>query len=104
MNDKEKQAIIDAKNLIEVYEQYCIPIHYGEDENTMTKTLLDIIKKLEKERDGIYNDYQDLGKEKLKLEEKIENLKKKCTDKEWIHCRVEKMGCEGCHYNKTKEG
>lgn len=24
----------------------------------------------------------------------------KCTDKEWQHCRVEKMGCRGCHYNK----
>ena len=24
----------------------------------------------------------------------------KCTDKEWQHCRVEKMGCEGCYYNK----
>lgn len=23
----------------------------------------------------------------------------KCTDKEWNHCRVEKMGCKGCHYN-----
>ena len=24
----------------------------------------------------------------------------KCTDKEWQHCRVEKMGCEGCYYDK----
>ena len=24
----------------------------------------------------------------------------KCTDKEWKHCRVEKMGCKGCHYDK----
>lgn len=23
----------------------------------------------------------------------------KCTGKEWDHCRVEKMGCDGCHYN-----
>ena len=23
----------------------------------------------------------------------------KCTDKEWDHCRVEKMGCKGCHYD-----
>lgn len=29
----------------------------------------------------------------------------KCTDKEWKHCRVEKMGCNGCFYddlNKNK--
>ena len=26
-----------------------------------------------------------------------------CTDKEWQHCRVEKMGCEGCYYNKIEE-
>ena len=22
----------------------------------------------------------------------------KCGDKEWMHCNVEKMGCDGCHY------
>lgn len=30
----------------------------------------------------------------------------KCTDKEWQHCRVEKMGCDGCYYddkNKNQE-
>ena len=25
-------------------------------------------------------------------------MKEKCDDKEWMNCRVEKMGCEGCHY------
>lgn len=29
--------------------------------------------------------------------------KEKCTDKEWQHCRVEKMGCKGCYYNTTEE-
>ena len=24
----------------------------------------------------------------------------KCTDKEWQHCRVEKMGCKGCYYDE----
>lgn len=24
----------------------------------------------------------------------------KCGDKEWKHCKVEKMGCKGCHYDK----
>ena len=28
----------------------------------------------------------------------------KCTGKEWQHCRVEKMGCKGCYYNKVKVG
>lgn len=27
--------------------------------------------------------------------------KKECTDKEWQHCRVEKMGCNGCYYDKS---
>ena len=25
-------------------------------------------------------------------------MKPKCDDKEWLHCNVEKMGCDGCHY------
>ena len=24
----------------------------------------------------------------------------KCTSEEWNHCRVEKMGCKGCYYDK----
>ena len=27
----------------------------------------------------------------------------KCTDKEWQHCQVEKMGCPGCYYDETKK-
>ena len=27
----------------------------------------------------------------------------KCTGDEWDHCRVEKMGCEGCYYTEMKE-
>lgn len=26
-----------------------------------------------------------------------------CTDKEWQHCRVEKMGCTGCYYDKENK-
>ena len=26
-----------------------------------------------------------------------------CTDKERMHCRVEKMGCKGCYYNQISE-
>lgn len=25
----------------------------------------------------------------------------KCNDKEWQHCRVEKMGCKGCYYDES---
>lgn len=27
----------------------------------------------------------------------------KCGDKEWQHCRVEKMGCYGCYYDEKGE-
>lgn len=27
-----------------------------------------------------------------------------CTDKEWQHCRVEKMGCPGCYYDEIEIG
>ena len=28
----------------------------------------------------------------------------KCGDKEWQHCRVEKMGCPGCYYDEIDPG
>ena len=28
----------------------------------------------------------------------------KCSDKEWQHCRVEKMGCTGCYYDEIEPG
>ena len=27
----------------------------------------------------------------------------KCGDKEWQHCRVEKMGCPGCYYDEKEK-
>lgn len=30
--------------------------------------------------------------------------KMECTDKEWQHCRVEKMGCTGCYYDEIEIG
>lgn len=30
--------------------------------------------------------------------------KMECTDKEWQHCRVEKMGCPGCYYDEIEIG
>lgn len=26
----------------------------------------------------------------------------KCDDKEWQHCREEKMGCKGCYYDEKE--
>ena len=26
-----------------------------------------------------------------------------CTDNEWKHCRVEKMGCDGCYYSEKED-
>jgi hypothetical protein len=46
------------------------------DTTTIIKNLINKYKELVKERDGIYADYQDLGKEKLRLEEKCEEQKK----------------------------
>lgn len=39
------------------------------------------------------------------IEFKLERNDKqmKCTGKEWDTCRVEKMGCKGCYYNKNLE-
>lgn len=88
--EKEKQAIKYAKELMDLY-RYGTPLTYGDDENETVKILLSVIERLEKERDGIYEDYQDLGKEKLKLEEELDRVKTKCTDKEWQHCKAEKM-------------
>ena len=54
--------------------------HVLDDENKQFKqaieNLINKCKELEKERDDIYADYQDLGKDKLKLEEKCEEQEK----------------------------
>ncbi|MBO5143593.1 MAG: hypothetical protein J6C46_11510 [Clostridia bacterium] len=44
------------------------------------KYVLEYCVSLEKERDGIYSDYQDLGKEKLKLEEKVEHIRNRAFE------------------------
>lgn len=41
------------------------------------KNLYELYKQVIEERDGIYNDYQDLGKESLKLQEELEQEKEK---------------------------
>ena len=57
---KELQCLLDNYN-----------VHKRSNEILLTQK-----RELEKERDGIYADYQDLGKEKLKLEEKCEEQEK----------------------------
>lgn len=44
------------------------------------KYVLEYCVSLEKERDGIYSDYQDLGKEKLKLEEEVEHIRNRAFE------------------------
>ena len=75
----------EFKNLKEIIE-LCKDELENNDENVNTtldlidlKELQNLInknKELEKERDGIYADYQELGKEKLELEEKCEEQEK----------------------------
>lgn len=46
----------------------------------------------------IINQFHDDKARKI-IEELTSYTYKTCTDKQWEHCRVEKMGCDGCHYN-----
>lgn len=62
---------------------YCIECGYNCElngtkmkHNQAIQNLINKYEELIKERDGIYADYQDLGKEKLKLEEKCEEQEK----------------------------
>ena len=66
------------------------------------KTLLDIINKLQMKLEDCYNDIDSMEKDIGELHLVIDKLsKRKCTDEEWKHCGVEKMGCEGCHYESV---
>lgn len=80
------------------------------------ENLINKYKELKKERDGIYADYQDLGKEKLKLEEKCEEQEKmielmgdciRCADlDEDIPCE-HKFNCKECmidYFTKKAKG
>lgn len=81
-NMKTEQAI---ENLIseckklqeESFEDYKSYFDLVQEDNELLVQKENKIKELEKERDDIYADYQDLGKEKLKLEEKCEELLEK---------------------------
>lgn len=58
-NDENTSAILDLQDLKSL------------------KKLYDLYTEAEKERDGIYDDYQDLGKENLKLQEELEQERNK---------------------------
>lgn len=118
MNEEEKRAVDCIKEAVELWDRYSMPINYSDGWYEQLKIVLKLIenqqeqiKELEKERDGIYDDYQDLGKEFYILQTKneettkkyLELIKEKCTDKEWQHCRVEKMGCKNCYYEEVKK-
>lgn len=45
---------------------------------------------------------EDCYQELISANAKLQTIPE-CTDKEWQSCGVEKMGCEGCHYNKEKK-
>lgn len=65
------------------------------------ENLINKYKELEKERDGIYADYQELGKEKLELEEKLDNVfhvlriyENECVSKYKIRKKIKEL--ENC--------
>jgi hypothetical protein len=63
-NDENVNATLDFEDLKEL-------------QNLINKN-----KELEKERDGIYTDYQDLGKEKLELEKMVELMAKEMSNED----------------------
>ena len=121
IENKGEKAIEYAKELIDLYA-YGASLKFGEDENEMLKTLLMIIEgkdcviETQAHNEEVLMNYferntclhcgkgkpaycEDCYQELIGMNAKLQV----CTDKEWQHCRVEKMGCEGCHYDK-KEG
>lgn len=76
----------EIKDIIEILELSKEEIENNDENVTATldledlkalKKLYDLYKEADKERDGIYDDYQDLGKENLKLQEELEQEKNK---------------------------
>lgn len=75
----------------------------GEMNVSETSVNMKMYEELKKHRNIIYSidkdfffDFVDALLEKIKV---LETVKPDCTDKEWHTCRVEKRGCEGCHYD-----
>lgn len=86
MDDKAEKAIEYAKELLSLYN-YGTPLTYGDDENEMVKMLLMIIER----KDCVIETQAHNEEVLMEYVKKLENKDKKCTDKEWSHCRVEKM-------------
>lgn len=119
MEDKIEKAIKYAGELIDLY-RYGTPLKFGEDEFETLKTLLMIIDRkdcvieTQANNEEVLMDYfnrnrclhcgkgkpaycEDCYQELIGVNAKLQ-VKPDCTDKEWSTCRVEKRGCEGCHY------
>lgn len=89
-NDENTSAILDLKdlkalkNLYDLYQQEKNKVQALEKQHDYDMQMIDEVKgnavKLANERDGIYNDYQDIGKEKLKLQEQLDEEKEKNKD------------------------
>ena len=109
-NDENVHATLDfedlkeLQNLINKYEElqkesfedYKSYFDLVQEDNELLVQKEKKIKELEKERDGIYADYQDLGKEKLKLEE--ENQAVRGANNYWVM-----KFCEANNKNKEQE-
>lgn len=120
MEDKAQKAIKYAKDLLDLYK-YGTPLKFGEDEKEMLKILLMVIEgkdcviETQAHNEEVLMEYfnrntclhcgkgkpvycEDCYQELISINAKLQ-AKPDCTDKEWMHCRVEKMGCTGCHYD-----
>ena len=93
MEEDIKQAMnwLAGLNIYSEYEATNKELILSTIENLINKC-----KELEKERDDIYADYQDLGKEKLKLEE--ENQVVRGANNYWVM-----KFCEANNKNKEQE-
>lgn len=89
MSEEVEEAITDCQKIIKYNNEVVKEARKNGDINEMQLTasldresksieiLINHIKELEKERDGIYEDYQDLGKEHSKLEDRNKELEKR---------------------------
>ena len=74
-----EEAIKIVQGLKVYYDDECLldeeELEENKTVNNAIDTLINLIENQQKERDDIYNDYQDLGKENLKLQEELEKYK-----------------------------
>lgn len=82
-NKTPKEILRDEKieNIIDDFTQNGLGCKYFECSGDDMEALLNYIKELEESHAYVYDAYQDLGKEKFKLEEKIDNKIKELEEK-----------------------